>query len=132
MPRDKNYTFSFFLSAIIIAAVREVIRANIYPLISFASSVFGTDNAILVFGVNVAFCGVDFVVSTFGLSMIGSSSFSPFLDCPLSTVTAFPGLTVEFPPDELPPLLPFDDVAIDGVAVGLITKSWYLSPGRFI
>ena len=85
------------------------------------SAVFGTDIAFLVSGTIVAFCGVGFLVSIIGLSITGTTVSIAFFDCPLFVATAFAGLTLAFPPElPLPPRLPLEDVAIDGVAIGLL------------
>ena len=62
-----------------------------------------------------------FTGSTFITSAFISSFFS---------TTVCVGLIDELVP--APPLLPFEDVAMEGVAIGLIIMSSFLSPGRFI
>ena len=84
------------------------------------SAVFGTDIALLVSGTIFAFCGVGFLVSVTGLSITGTTLSVAFFDCPLFVVTAFEGLTLALPEFLLPPRLPLEDVAIEGVAIGLL------------
>ena len=78
-----------------------------------------------------AFCGC----GVFGSSVTITGFSIAFIDVALLFTVAFPGLTLDVPPElVLPPLLAFELVAIDGVAkglLGLITTSSSL-PGIVI
>ena len=94
---------------------------------SVLSEVLGTGSGRLSDTVSaVKFFGSSMIISGFtGSTFIASAFISSFF-----STTVCVGLIDELPPD--PPLLPFEDVAIEGVAIGLIMISLFLSPGRFI